>query len=454
MNIIIAGDGKVGSTLTRQLTSEGYDVTVIDLNASVLESSVERYDVISVHGNCAAMDVLLQAGVKDADLLIAATSQDEVNLLCCTTAHALNPRLHTIARIRNPEYSEQIYKMRDVFGLSMSFNPEKQAAGEIERLLKYPGFLRRDVFAKGRTEIVELRIDRGSKLLGVKLMDLHSIIKCRVLICAVLRDGAALVPNSGDFTFREGDRVFVTAPTKNLTALLKNLGIITRRAQKVMLCGGGRISYYLASALEKSGLSVTIVEKNYARCQELCAMLPGVAIIHGDCSDPELLESEGLSHFDALVTLTGEDEVNMIISLYAGSAGVPQVITKLGHAGNRGIIDRLSLGSVVCPKDLCVSNIVRYVRAMQNQTGAAVSVHAIADGQVEAMEFLVDASNRHCGIPLKLLKPKANVLIASITHGSHTEIPNGDSMFHKGDSLVVVTTGRGVLKQLNDAFVD
>ena len=182
-------------------------------------------------------------------------------------------------------------------------------------------------------------------------------------------------------------------------------------------------------------------------------MLPGTTIIHGDCSDPELLESEGLSKYDALVTLTGEDEVNMIISLYAGSAGVPQVITKLGHASNRTIIDRLSLGSVVCPKELCVSNIVRYVRAMQNQTGAAVSVHAIADGQVEAMEFLVDESVRDCGIPLKLLKPKANVLIASITHGSTTEIPNGDSVFHAGDTLVVVTTGQGTVRTVNDIFV-
>lgn len=452
MNIIIAGDGKVGSTLTRQLTSEGYDVTVIDCDAKVLESSVERYDVISVHGNCASMSVLQQAGVMEADLLIAATNEDEVNLLCCTTAHTLNPKLHTIARIRNPEYTEQIYKMRDVFGLSMAINPEKQAASEIERLLKYPGFLRRDVFAKGRTEIVELRIDKNSKLLGVRLMDMPGIIKCRVLVCAVLRNGTAMVPNSGDFTFRENDRVFVTAPTQDLTILLKSLGILTRRVRQVMLCGGGRVSFYLASALEKSGIAVQIIEKNYERCQELSALLPGTSIIHGDCSDMELLESEGLSTCDALVTMTGEDELNMIVSLYAGSAGVPQVITKLGHAGNRNIIDSLNLGSVVCPKDLCVNNIVRYVRAMQNQTGAAVSVHAIADGQVEAMEFLVDENNKHCGIPLKNLKPKANVLIASISHGSKTEIPNGDSMFHKGDTLVVVTSGRGSVRQLGDVF--
>ena len=452
MNIIIAGDGKVGSTLTRQLTSEGYDVTVIDSDPRVLEASMERYDVTSVQGNCASMSVLLQAGVKDADLLIAATNADEVNLLCCTTAHALNPKLHTIARIRNPEYTEQVYRMRDVFGLSMLFNPENQAASEIERLLKYPGFLRRDVFAKGRTEIVELRIDKNSKLLNVRLIDMMGIIKCRVLVCAVLRNGSAMVPNSGDFTFREGDRIFVTAPTKDLTTLLKNLGIITRRVRQVLLCGGGRVSFYLASALEKSGISVRIIEKNYERCQELCARLPGVDVIHGDGSDLELLESEHLAEYDAMVTLTGEDELNMILSLYAGSVGVPQVITKLGHASTRSIIDSLNLGSVVCPKDLCVSNIVRYVRAMQNQTGAAVSVHAIADGQVEAMEFLVEENNQYCDTPLKNLKPKANVLIASITRGSKTEIANGDSMFHKGDTLVVVTNGRGAVRQLNDIF--
>ena len=229
MNIIIAGDGKVGSTLTRLLSAEGHDVVLVDTNYHVLEASQELYDVIAVHGNCASMEVLLQAGVKEADLLIAATNADEVNLLCCTTAHGLNPDLHTIARIRNPEYTEQIYAMRDIFGLSMVINPEKQAAAEIERLLKYPGFLKRDSFAKGRTEIVELRINADSKLCNVTLMDMNAIVKCKVLVCAVLRGGNAITPR-GDFTLREGDRIFVTAPTENLTTLLKNLGIITRRS--------------------------------------------------------------------------------------------------------------------------------------------------------------------------------------------------------------------------------
>lgn len=452
MNIIIAGDGKVGSMLTRQLSSEGHDITVIDCDARVLQSSVERYDVMSVQGNCASMHVLQQAGVKDADLLIAATSEDEVNLLCCTTAHALNEKLHTIARIRNPEYTEQIYRMRNVFGLSMVINPENQAATEIERLLKYPGFLRRDTFAKGRTEIVELRVDSGSKLCNVRLMDLRTIVKCQVLVCAVLRDGSAIAPK-GDFVLREGDRIFVTALSENLTTLLKNLGILTRRVRHVTLCGGGRISYYLAKRLQKSGISTQIIDSNYDRCKELCEMLPECDILHGDISEKDLLESEGLDKTDALVTLTGLDELNMIVSLYATSRGVPQVITKLGHAGNRSVIDSLSLGSIVCPRELVCSNIVRYVRAMENQTGAAISVHTIADGQAEAMEFLVDEHTRNCGKPLKEIKLKPNILLVSISHGAANEIANGNSVFRQGDTVVVVDTNRReIIKQLNDIF--
>ena len=451
MNIIVAGGGKVGFTLTRLLSAAGHNITVIDTNSRVLESIQEKFDVLGIHGNCAAMDTLLQAGVRDAELLIAATNADELNLLCCTTAHGLNPKLHTIARIRNPEYTSQIYKMRDIFGLSMLINPERQAASEIERLLKFPGFLRRDVFAKGRTEIVELRIDGKSKLCGVRLMDMASVVNCRVLVCAVLRGGQALVPN-GTFTFQDGDRVFVTAPTKDLTALLKNLNIITRRVRSCLLCGGGRVCIYLATALHKSGIDVTVIEKDHDRCLQLCEQLPGCTVIHGNAGNTDLLESEGLDRFDAVVTLTGEDELNMIVSLYATSVGVPQVITKLGHVGNQSVLDTLKLGSVVCPKDLVSNNIVRYVRAMQNQTGAAVSVHAIADGQVEAMEFHVSEDTKGCNTPLKNLKLKDNVLIASIIHGSVTEIPNGNSTFSAGDSLVIVTTNRGSILQLRDIF--
>ena len=451
MKIIIAGDGKVGATLTRQFTAEDHDVTIIDSDPGILDSTMERYDLISVQGNCASMTVLNQAGVKEADLLVAVTNHDEINLLCCTTAHSMNPKLHTIARIRNPEYNEQAYKMRDVFGLSLVINPENQAATEIHRLLKYPGFLRRDTFAKGRTEIVELRVDAGSKLRNVKLMDLKSIVKCQVLVCAVLRNGSAIAPG-GDFILREGDRIFVTALSENLTTLLNNLGIITRRVRRVLICGGGMVGYYLAARLEKEGVHVKIVESSLPRCQELSTLLPDTDIIHGDVSDQDLLISEGMAQYDALVTCTGRDELNMIVSLYAASCGVPQVITRLSNADNRSLIDSLGLGSVVCPKDLCSNNIARYVRAMKNQTGAALSVHAIADGQAEAMEFRVDETTRHCGEPLKQIKLKPNVLLVSINHGEVPEIANGDSTFRQGDIVIVVTNGGEVPYQLNDIF--
>ena len=451
MHIIIAGDGQVGSTLTRQLSAEGHDLTLIDTDNAILESSVEKYDVMGVHGNCASMGVLRQAGVMDADLLIAVTSADEVNLLSCSTAHSMNPNLHTIARIRNPEYMDQVYEMRDTFGLSMVINPEKQAAKEIRNLLQYPGFLKRDIFAKGRAEIVELRIDDDSKLRNVSLMEMADIVKCRVLVCAVLRDGVAQVPR-GNFVLQEGDRVFVTAPSENIALLLKNLGIISRRVRKAMLCGGGVVTFYLARMLKKSGVKLHIIEEDLERCRALNAMLPDAEIIHADCSDLSVLEAEGVEDCDTLVSLTGRDELNMILSLYGDGQGVPQIITKLGDVGTLEIIDSLNLGSIICPKELCCNNIVRYVRAMQNQTGAAVSVHTIADGQVEAMEFLVNENTKNCGIPLKQLKTKPNVLIASITRGAQTEIPNGNSTFNQGDTLVVITSGRGVINRINDIF--
>ena len=450
MNIIIAGSGRVGLTLARQLSAEGHDLTIIDENFDLLESSMERFDVIAVHGNCASLDVLEQAGVQDADLLIAVTGADEVNLLSCTTAHGVNQKLHTIARIRNPEYTEQIFRLRHIFGLSLAINPEKQAASEIHRLLKYPGFLQRDVFAKGRTEIVELKIDGDSKLCGATLIEMGSIVKCRVLVCAVLRDGNAIVPD-GHFRLQAGDRIFVTAPTENLATLLKNLGIITHRVKSCLLCGGGNVAYYLADMLADSKIKTKILEADHQRCTELCELLPHTEISCGDCGDLELLESEGLADHDAIVTLTGHDELNMITALYAGKK-VPQIITKVADKSSNSIINSLGLGSVLCPKELCCNDIIRYVRAMQNQAGAALSVHAIADGQVEAMEFLVDENTENCGIPLKKLKTKAGVLIASIGHGSKTEIPNGDSVFQQGDSLVIVASGRGSIRQINDIF--
>lgn len=451
MKIIIAGDGKMGATLTRQLSAEGDDLTLIDSNPKVLESSEERYDVMVVQGNCASMDVLEQAGAREADLLIAVAGADEINLLCCMTAHSLNPNIHTIARVRNPEYTDQIYAMREMFALSMTVNPEKQAAAEIARLLRYPGFLKRDTFAKSRVEIVELRIEENSKLCNVALNDMNGIVKCKILVCAVLRNGKAIMPG-GDFVLKEGDRIFVTASTETLTVLLKNLGVITHKVKRVILCGGGRASIYLAKQLQRSGIRVQLIERDLERCNQLAAILPDTCIIHGDASSQFLLESEGISDCDAIVTMTGLDELNMVISLYGTSCGVPQVITKLGRMDNANILGNLALGSVISPKELCCNIIVRYVRAMKNQTGAALTVHTIADGQAEAVEFLADDSTLHCGEQLKNLKLKKGVLVVCITRGPRQEIPNGDSSFERGDTLIIVTNGEKGIYQLNDIF--
>ena len=451
MNIIIAGYGKVGAALTRQHSAEGHDLTLIDSNRKVLESGQELYDVMAVSGNCATMNVLLHAGVNEADLLIAATNADEMNLLCCLTAHGINPNLRTIARIRNPEYSDQIYMMRDNFALSLLVNPERQAAMEIERLLKFPGFLKRESFAHGRVELAELRVMQDSHLCDVKLSQLYGVIKRRALICMVLRNGAAIVPD-GNFVIKEGDRLFVIASTNDLAVMLKSIGAVTNRTKRALIIGGGRISYYLAQRLNKSGISVQIIEKDNKICVELAQLLPNASIVNSDASDFSVLDSERLGPDDALISITGLDELNMILSLYGRSKGVGQIITKLGRAESVEIVDSLSLGSIICPKDLCSNTIIGFVRGMSNQVGAAVAVHKIADGKAEAAEFRADKTTLHCGEPLKNIRLKKNVIISCILHGPTLIIPNGDSCFMPGDTVIVVSDVSTFVGKLNDIF--
>ena len=451
MKIIIAGYGKVGSALTSQLSAEGYDLTIIDMNKKKLESSQELYDVLGVYGNCATMGVLKEAGVMKADLLIAATNADEINLLCCLTAHQLNKNIHTIARIRNPGYSEQIVLMRDSLGLSLLVNPDKQAAQEIERLIRYPGFQMREKFAHGRVEIVELRVTADSPLMNMSLMQMEKVTNCSALVCAVLRNGVSITPN-GSFILQEGDRMFVTATTNELARLLKNLGIVTHRVKRCIICGGSRISYYLAQALDRVNIKVQIIERDAEKCVKLAELLPNASIINADASDLRLWESERLSSDDAIVSMTGLDELNLIISLYAKKSGVEQVITKLSRTESPAVLDNLSVGSVICPKDLCSSTIVGYVRGMKNQTGSSLAVHRIAGGRSEATEFHVTKDTLNCGVQLKKVRLKKNVLIAAILHLSQCVIPNGDSCFYPGDTVIVVSDTDKAISKLNDIF--
>ena len=451
MKIIIAGDGKVGQLLTSQLSGEGHALTLIDNNPTALESSIERYDVMSIEGNCASMEVLRSAGVDKADLLITATGADELNLLCCLTAHGMNPKLHTIARIRTPDYSESISSMRKMFALSMVVNPERQAAHEIDRLLRYPGYLKREKFANGMVEIVELKIDAGSVLANQPLHHLTQVTHVQVLVCAVVRDGKMAAP-SGDFVLLEGDHIYVTGSVKNLSQLLVNIGIAAPKIRNVVIAGGGRNCYYLTQMLLKEGVAVKIIEKQRDRCEKLAEVFPEAIVIEGDVSKRSVLEREKISEADAVVAMTGMDELNVILSMYANSVKVPQVITKLGRGENLELISNLPIGSIVSPKELCCDTITRYVRAMNKQTGAAVTVHSIADGQAEAIEFVADAGTKHTGEPLKNLSIRKNILVASITRGRNIEIPNGDSVIRPGDRVVIVTDSEMAVADLNDIF--
>lgn len=451
MKILIAGAGKVGKALTKELSAEGHDITLIDSNTRVLEDAMEKYDVIALKGNSGSKSILQEADIENIDLFIAATNADEVNLLSCLTAHALNPNIHTIARIRDPEYVEQAYMMRNLFSLSLVINPEKQAASEIARLLKYPGFLKRETFAKARVELVELKVNHGSKLANVQLQKLPTVTRSQVLVCTVIRDGKTFMPD-GNFVLKEGDRIYVTGHPQQLHSMLTHIGIINMPVTHVLVAGGGRITYYLAEELLKSGMSVSIIDNNEKRCEELARILPNATIIHGDVSDHNVLESEEIEGYDAMVSMTGLDELNIVTSMYAHLSNVPQIVTKLGRGESSELINNLPIGSVICPKELCTMHIVRYVRAMQNKQGAALTIHRIADGHAEAIEFVVDEETKYIGIPLKDIQTKKNVLIVSVGHGVNTEIPNGNSSFKKGDTVVVVTRSDMGIHQLNDIF--
>lgn len=451
MKILIAGGGKIGTSLTEQLSNEGHEITVIDNDPDVLETLIAKYDAISMTGNAASMSVLEAAGVKDADLFIAATDMDEVNMLACMTAHGMNPKLTTIGRIRNPEYRAQAYEMRDIFGLTLSVNPEQRAAHEIARLLRFPGFLSIDSFAKGNVEIVEIKVDARNPLKDKPLSKLSDIVHTQVLVCAVQRNGETIMPD-GNFIIRENDLLFITAPTDRLTVLLKNLGIIAKQAKRVLIAGGGRISYYLVKELEGTGMDCTIVEIDPERCRNLAESLEHARIIQGDASSQEFLDTEGVGDSDAVVTLTGLDELNIVISLYAHTRNVTQVITKLSHAENNKILDSLELGPIISPKELASFAIVRYVRAMQNKEGSAVAMHRMGGGKIEAIEFTVDADTKHIGDKLRDVKTKKDVLIVAIIHHGKVEIPSGNSRFEAGDSMIVVTNNGMMIQSLNDIF--
>jgi len=448
MRIVIVGDGKVGCTLAAQLTKEGHDLVMIDKNPQALKNSTDTLDVIGVQGNGASYAVQMEAQVNKADLLIAATSSDEVNMLSCLLAKKLGAR-HTIARIRNPEYAGQLVFLKDELGLSMAINPEQAAAAEISRILRFPSATKIDVFGKGRVELVEFRIGESNPLAGQQLSSLYARYKLKVLICAVQRAGQIHIPG-GDFVLQQGDKVHVTASSREISTFFREIGLLKERIRSVLIVGGGKISYYLARQLSDMGMRVRIIERDAQRCIELDERLPKVEMIHGDGTDQELLQEEGIADTDAFIALTDNDEENIILSMYANGLGVKKVVTKINRITLPDILASVGLESVILPKFITADQIIRYVRAMQNSFGSSVeTLHKIVNNQVEALEFIVRENASFLHRPLRELPLRENLLIACLIRQGRVIIPSGSDTIELGDNVIVITTN-GQLNDISD----
>ncbi|MBP3588075.1 MAG: Trk system potassium transporter TrkA [Clostridia bacterium] len=451
MKIIIIGDGKIGSVLAEQLSKERHAVTLVDRNAEALEQSNNDLDVMIVEGDGASRAVQLEAGVEEADLVIACTGEDELNLLCCLVAKKLGAR-HTIARVRNPMYVEELDLIKDELGLSMTINPEAECAREMARVLRIPSALEIDTFAKGRVEILKLSVAEGSPLDGLTLMEMGKF-KAKVLICAVERGEQEVYIPSGGFRLHAGDRISIVARPGEAVRFFRQIGVARSKVRQTMLIGGGRIGFYLARELLAAGMDVKIIDSDYSTSEELSQALPEATILHGDGTDQRLLQEEGLAHMDAVVALTGIDEENIIISLYAGRTTGAKVITKVNRDTYRQIVGQLDLGSVFYPRRICADNVVRYVRAMQDSDAYASmeTLCKIAGGKAEALEFRVTREASYCGTPLQELNLRDNLLIGCISRGNRFITPRGSDTIEVGDSVIVVTTHSGIAT-LDDIF--
>lgn len=448
MKVVVVGDGKVGGTLTEQLSREGHDVTVIDKNRKVVDGAANVLDVMAICGNGASHLVQIEAGVPKADLLIAATNSDELNMLCCLVAKKLGAR-HTIARVRNPEYNDQLEYMREELGLSMAINPEYAAAREMFRMLRFPSALRIETFSRGKIELVEIRLREGSALDGLCLRDLAGRYKVKVLVCAVERGDEVIIP-SGEFVLAPGDRINLAAAPVEIEKFFRALDILKQEARSVMIVGGSRVAYYLARMMLEIGVRVKIIDRDPQRCSELCGLLPKAIIIQGDGADQDLLLEEGIAETDAFVALTGIDEENIILSMYAASQKTGKVISKVNRSSLIPLVQGTGLESIISPKEITANRIISFVRALQNSLGSNVeTLYKVVGGRVEALEFRAKENSPLIGIPLKDLRFRPNLLIAGIARGRSTIFPGGDDAIRADDRVIVVTTNTQ-LRDLSD----
>lgn len=448
MKVIIIGCGKVGRTLAQQLSEEQHDIILIDTNGQKLQEFTEEIDAMYLIGNGASIGIQKDAGIETADMLIAVTNSDELNLLCCLIAKRVS-KCHTVARVRNPVYSEEINFIKERLGISMSLNPEFATATEMARLLRFPSAIQIDTFAKGRVELLKFKIKPEFNMDGLAVSGLAERFKCDVLICGVERDGEVSIPG-GNFILKDNDRVSIVASPKNSAAFFKKIGLATNQVKNALIVGGGTLGYYLAKQLLHMKIKVRIVERDLRRCDELSELLPGAVIINGDGTDKKLLLQSGLPSAEAFVPLTNIDEENIFLSLYAKEQSNAKLVTKVNRFAFDSIIDKLDLGSVIYPKYITADYILQYVRAMQNSIGSNVeTLYQILDNKAEALEFSIREHGPVVGVPLMDLSLKKNLLVACINHNGRIIIPRGHDQIGIGDTVIIVTTQKG-LQDVND----
>ena len=448
MNIIVVGCGKVGSTLAGQLSQEGHDVSIIDINAQVVDEFSNGYDVMGVSGNGASYNVQKLAGIEKAHLLIAVTGSDELNLLCCLIARKAG-NCKTIARVRNPIYNKEIGFIKEELGLSMAINPEYEAAREITRILRFPSVIDINTFNRGKVELLSFIVETGSVLHNMRLPEIVTKLKCNILVCIVERDEEVIIPN-GDFVLKDGDKISIIAPHDKATEFFVKIGMINNPVKNTMLIGGADISYYLAENLLKYGVNVTMIEKNLKRCEDLSELLPEAMIINGDGTDKDLLMEEGTTEAESFASLTGIDEQNVLLSLYARSKMKGKIITKVNRIAFDEVIDNLNLGSIIYPKYITLHYILQYVRGMNNSIGSNVeTLYKIKKDKAEALEFFVNKDSKLIGIPLENLDLKDNLIICSINRNGKIITPKGQDCILAGDHVIIVTTNMG-LHDLSD----
>ena len=450
MKIIIVGCGNVGSAIAEQLSYEGHNITVVDVNEKLVNGVSDAYDVLGVVGNGASLNIQREADVDNADLLIAVTGADELNLLCCLIARKAGG-CHTIARVSNPVYSREIGFIKEELGLSMIINPQMAAAQEIGRLLKFPSALKVDSFAKSRVELVIYKVPEDSALCGVKLRDLSAKVKCNVLIPIVERGEEVMIPD-GEFELAAGDEITIVSPAENTIDFFKKMGDPTSVTRDIMMIGGGTTTIYLARQLLNMGVKVKIVEQDPARCEELTEMLPKALVICGDATDKELLIEEGLKTVGAFASMTNFDEENIMLTLFAKSLSKAKLFTKVHRISYDEIIESLGVGSVIYPKYITAEEIIKYVRAMKNSIGSNIeTLYRLNDNRVEALEFQIREDSPVVGIPLKELNLKKNMIIGCITHKGKVEMPTGNSVIKVNDMVILITTTTG-LHDIRDAL--